>query len=349
MPDADVDASEQHGTTTRFKISPRPQSEPTFHSLNTVELTESIAKKEPAGSELMLTLLSIACSSWRVTTTLNPSPLKSLLSNGEDFDNLHVSRVQTALKCMPAIGAEGFHKPLKESGLDTRAVAHEAIVPEGHAMLINRTRGAYFMNENKYGIRYEVYRRERGLTARGRYERVTDQKNTIRAFHGSSAENWWAILRNGLQVQAGFAAANGRVFGDALYLSTDFDTAAGFSKHSSVPKWSPLRISGVTVVGEFEITLGSGVTVGSRSDCPKPTVWGVPDVPNEYVIVEDANKVVLIALHVLVTLKKRYPKRHTLVDRWQAKKFHSLQSVTSVKMGSIMIFVLVMLYLRYLS
>lgn len=346
MPDAD--ASEQDGTTPCFKISPRTESEPTCHSLNTVELTESIAKNEPAGCELMLTLLTIACSSWRVTTTLNPSPLKNLLSNGQDFDDLHVGRVQTALKCIPAIGVGGFRDPLKESGLDTRAVAHEAIAIEGHAVLGNRARGAYFKNENRYGIRYEVYQRGGDLTARGRYGRVTDQKNTIRAFHGSSAENWWAILRNGLKVQAGFAAANGRVYGDALYLSTDFDTAAGFSKHSSVPKWSPLRISGVTVVGEFEITLGSGVIVGSRPDCPKPAVWGVPDVPNEYVIVEDVNKVVLTALHVLVTLKKRHPNRHTLVDQWKAKKFHSLQSSTIVKMGGIMIFVLIVLYLGFL-
>lgn len=340
----------------------------------TPSAAEVRAKEEPSGSELLLTLLMLASASWRVSTTLNPSPLSSA-SDARELDELHVARVQTALSHLPRIGPHGFEKALRECGPDVWAAAHSALLAsDGRAALHGRTRGGYFRAERRFGARYRV--RCCGDVVSTENDTANGKENgkveVITAFHGSAGENWWAILKGGLQVHAGYAAENGRAFGDAAYLATDFETAAGFARLGRVPPWSPLPISGATVVGEFEVTLGAGVSVGACRngnsfsahlqqgrqrerglERGRESRWQnaciVGDVPNEYVVVWDVSKVRLVALHALVSRKKKsIVDRENVGVRWVAKVGHSLQWGKSMGIGSIAFLILVLSYVGWM-
>lgn len=288
----------------------------------------------------MLTLLTLACDTWHAPTTLNPNPLAHALPTPE-LDTAHLSRVRHALRALPPIGPRGFTAPLHAAPPDARAVAQSTLSPHAGATFSTRARGGYLATAGRHAVRYQLTRGARGRCV-----------GTLRAFHGSPARNWWAIVHNGLHLQPGFAAENGRVYGDAVYLAKDFATAAAFSPHARVPSWSPLRVAGVTVVGEFRVHLGPGVAVGRCVDnCGAQGVWPAPAVPSEYVVVNDVSKADLVALHVLLA-RRRDASGSTdgANGQWRYERvLHGLQSCSSAKLLSLglTVFILVALYLAW--
>jgi len=69
-------------------------------------------------------------------------------------------------------------------------------------------------------------------------------------FHGSNAENWYSIIRNGLKVMSNTRMMlNGAAYGNGIYLSDDLNFSQGYSRSSS---------SNI-IIGVFEI-------IGERKD-----------------------------------------------------------------------------------
>lgn len=121
---------------------------------------------------------------------------------------------------------------------------------------------------------------------------VTTFPSRVTAFHGSAPVNWHSILHSGLRISPEqFGAAHGRLFGDALYLSSSFPLALAFAPHHPMKRIRACRrIVSASVVGEFEVRHSAVVSA--------------QHIPEEYVVVRGARDVRLHALCVLIEMQR---------------------------------------------
>lgn len=125
-----------------------------------------------------------------------------------------------------------------------------------------------------------------------------------RIFHGSAIENWLSILHTGLKCSR--LAVNGRMFGDGVYLAKNFATAASFAPMTRISEKSNGSIKGMCIVGEFELSEDENELEQKENK----GLWDA-DIPDEYLVVRDANKLKLVCLHVLGTVSDGREKRTT--------------------------------------
>eukprot|EP00177_Eucheuma_denticulatum_P007611 GFKZ01013843.1.p1 GENE.GFKZ01013843.1~~GFKZ01013843.1.p1 ORF type:complete len:299 (-),score=26.37 GFKZ01013843.1:730-1626(-) len=120
----------------------------------------------------------------------------------------------------------------------------------------------------------------------------TPPAEKIIAFHGSPPENWHSILLTGLKVPpSDTGVANGRMFGDAAYLSTHIELALSFAPHLPMQRIRASRIASASIVGEFDV---DATRAEARSH-------GAED----YVVVQEVRHLNMRAMSVLLQVKGR--------------------------------------------
>jgi hypothetical protein len=123
----------------------------------------------------------------------------------------------------------------------------------------------------------------------------------IKAFHGSPTENWYSILRNGLQNRSWTKEMkSGAIFGSGIYLSTDLSLSRMFSKIRHGWNACPLG-SCLEIVGVYEVVNDPARVFMSRKE--RNNSDEKREIPDKYVLVEDSN---LIRLHSILVWKKKH-------------------------------------------
>lgn len=127
----------------------------------------------------------------------------------------------------------------------------------------------------------------------------TSTAATTWAFHGTPFENIWSLLScgfvNAAQVTPGLArSGEGRgIFGQGIYLSTDFAYAATFARGcpqlpNSLGSWKAVLIC--------EVAPGPLVTIGGRQDEVTAERKEAHNVPEGVIVVEDSDAVAIRAV-----------------------------------------------------
>ena len=82
------------------------------------------------------------------------------------------------------------------------------------------------------------------------------KKGSFFCWHGSSMENWYSILRNGLRnLSNSHMMTAGAAYGQGIYASANFATSYGYStRYSAGPKhWSKSQLGNYYVIAIVEI------------------------------------------------------------------------------------------------
>lgn len=109
------------------------------------------------------------------------------------------------------------------------------------------------------------------------FDKVAKKYGKVRAFHGSAVQNWYPILKDGLQNLSGTKLQkHGNLFGDGIYLSSELGVCQNFAKWEAVSRKS--FGSRLKVIGVAEIALHPKHVALTKSDA---------DVPETYYIVKD--------------------------------------------------------------
>jgi len=124
---------------------------------------------------------------------------------------------------------------------------------------------------------FEVIHKNTNPSQDAEFERACEKYGKIRAFHGSAVQNWFSILKNGLQNLSGTKLQkNGALFGDGIYLSSELRVCQNFAKWESVPrKTFGVRLK---IIGVAEIALHPKHVALNKTDS---------EVPETYYIVND--------------------------------------------------------------
>ncbi|KAH9316839.1 hypothetical protein KI387_018608 [Taxus chinensis] len=86
------------------------------------------------------------------------------------------------------------------------------------------------------------------------YEHCRATKRSFFAYHGSPAENWYSILRNGLRCLSGTRyMSTGMAHGRGIYFSDNINLSAGFCKAGS--EWTNGKLKNCSVIAICEIFL----------------------------------------------------------------------------------------------
>ncbi|KAG0555660.1 hypothetical protein M758_12G190100 [Ceratodon purpureus] len=85
-----------------------------------------------------------------------------------------------------------------------------------------------------------------------------DKNGSFFAFHGSPAENWYSILRNGLRSMSNTGyMSTGAAYGEGIYLATDLATSMGYARATSA-SWTKGKLKdGFQCVAICEVINGS--------------------------------------------------------------------------------------------
>ncbi|KAI2611103.1 uncharacterized protein GGS25DRAFT_181949 [Hypoxylon fragiforme] len=84
-------------------------------------------------------------------------------------------------------------------------------------------------------------------------EGITEQPKTLLGWHGSPLDNWHNIIRQGLDYEE---VANGRTYGDGIYLSRDFDVSLKYTQRSAIMEsmiWPQSSLKAITAMSLNEL------------------------------------------------------------------------------------------------
>eukprot|EP01090_Pellita_catalonica_P019128 TRINITY_DN6389_c0_g2_i1.p1 TRINITY_DN6389_c0_g2~~TRINITY_DN6389_c0_g2_i1.p1 ORF type:complete len:465 (+),score=50.64 TRINITY_DN6389_c0_g2_i1:162-1397(+) len=183
--------------------------------------------------DLFICMLVAACSSNRRDKIFNPFPSDFVSGTTRDYN-----KVQAVLSKMPAVSAMMLHTA------NEREFRQYLEKIDSNAYRLLRwclaTCRAYFskLPPSKH-IQQMITPHQYILLSsppekRAKFENYRKQYGSFFAFHGSSVENWHAILRTGLRNLSGTSLmTTGAVYGAGIYLSPDCGVSVGYAKSGS--------------------------------------------------------------------------------------------------------------------
>jgi hypothetical protein len=138
------------------------------------------------------------------------------------------------------------------------------------------------------------------------FEALCAKHGKFEAYHGSPTENWYSIIRNGLQNRSWTKEMkSGAIFGSGIYLSTDLSLSRMFTKLNSGWKGCPLGTA-LEIVGVYEIIDDPSKVSFQRSI--EQLEQKSSQMPEKYVLVEDSNTIRLKSILVWTKKKSKFSK-----------------------------------------
>eukprot|EP00190_Bangiopsis_sp_CCMP1999_P003053 CAMPEP_0198731652 /NCGR_PEP_ID=MMETSP1475-20131203/31215_1 /TAXON_ID= ORGANISM="Unidentified sp., Strain CCMP1999" /NCGR_SAMPLE_ID=MMETSP1475 /ASSEMBLY_ACC=CAM_ASM_001111 /LENGTH=303 /DNA_ID=CAMNT_0044494643 /DNA_START=190 /DNA_END=1101 /DNA_ORIENTATION=- len=136
--------------------------------------------------------------------------------------------------------------------------------------------------DSEFGICCERFRVQPCPQKNTCFETLAKKFGTKIAYHGSSHDNWYSIIRNGLKLSADKCEiSNGRAYGDGIYLSSDFCVARAFATVGS--GWANSERGGTfscVAICEYVDHPSISRVKEERSPCGPS-----PSVPSNYIVV----------------------------------------------------------------
>ncbi|KXZ46253.1 hypothetical protein GPECTOR_45g123 [Gonium pectorale] len=229
-------------------------------------------KAYPDGADLLLTAFYTAAHHYRRSTICTPFPTE-VFPPAQDTKEKDFPALQAALASLPPV-----HSLL--GGEDVL----RSLTPQARGLL-------------QWLLLNAARRRRFSLTHMGEMDPFP---RGVIAYHGTHLENLHSIVHTGLQNLSGTRLQRtGAIFGDGIYLSTNYDTAFSFCQ--PCPSWPRSRYGTklrVLLVCEVDLDRSSAergadaaAAAGRSAAQPPPSSSGLPDT---YLLVQRADAVRLL-------------------------------------------------------
>eukprot|EP00755_Sulcionema_specki_P028662 Sspe_Gene.90411::Locus_61973_Transcript_1_1_Confidence_1.000_Length_746::g.90411::m.90411/K00774/PARP16; poly [ADP-ribose] polymerase 16 len=222
---------------------------------NAVDLREAVRSSGMSREtyELEVSLLAGALQSYRRSSVVNPFPKAFITADGDRDYGLLQQTVSAIPSSSAAFSGETLHVTPKvgEVFAFLRGLHNVTSIPVDHI-------SGYINSDDLASLPQFVFEVQHDPNSSRSRDFVEHAKGrtTGTGFHGSKIENWFSILKNGLQNYSGTKKQmHGAVFGEGIYLSTALKVACDFSESGMCWKSSEVLGPKLKIVAMCEYVL----------------------------------------------------------------------------------------------